>query len=355
MNTIAQKQLKTMVLPLLSWYEKTARVLPWRSQPTPYRVWISEIMLQQTRVEAVKPYFDRFVNRLPDVKSLADISEEELLKLWEGLGYYSRAKNLKKAAQTIVDRYNGKLPSSYGQLLTLPGIGPYSAGAIASIAFGQGVAAVDGNVLRVLARLAASEEDITAPKLKKTATQKIEEILPSTRCGDFNQALMELGAMICLPGGKPKCEICPLTFLCDGYQMEVAESLPVRSPKRERRQEEKTVLVMIYNNWCALQRRQEKGLLAGMWEFPCLTGTIEPDGIKEQLKIWGISHDHIMKLPSAKHLFTHIQWNMTGYLIKCSSDGGDDFVWSSKEEMMMQYALPSAFRTYYRAAIKNLT
>lgn len=354
MNTIAQKHLAPMVLPLLFWYGKTARVLPWREEPTPYRVWISEIMLQQTRVEAVKPYFERFVERLPDVEALSKIPTEELLKLWEGLGYYSRARNLQKAARIIMERFNGKLPSSYSQLLSLPGIGPYSAGAVASIAFGVGVSAVDGNVLRVLTRLSASEEDITEPRLKRVAAQKIEEILPPGRAGDFNQALMELGAMICMPSGKPKCQECPLAFLCDGYQLDIAVDLPVRSPKKARRQEEKTVLILIRDNQCALQKRADTGLLADMWEFPCVTGQITQEQLAQQLKAWGITPKSITPLPRAGHIFTHIEWHMTGYMVCCGGDVGENFTWADKEELLFRYPLPTAFKVYCRETVKNL-
>lgn len=222
---------------LLNWYDSHARILPWRESPTAYRVWISEIMLQQTRVEAVKPYFERFIKELPEVKALALASEEQLIKLWEGLGYYNRVRNLQKAAQTIMEHYKGEIPDSYEKLLELSGIGEYTAGAIASIAFGKTVPAVDGNVLRVYTRLTANKEDITKTAVKKEIAKQIKNILPQKRTGDFNQSLMELGATICLPNGLPKCEQCPLKDLCEAKKRDLMQHIPVKTPKRKRKKE----------------------------------------------------------------------------------------------------------------------
>lgn len=352
LNTLARKALGPIAAPLLGWYDRAARVLPWREEPTPYRVWVSEIMLQQTRVEAVKPYFERFVARLPNVAALAAVSEEELLKLWEGLGYYSRARNLQRAAKILVENYEGKLPSSYRELLLLPGIGPYSAGAVASIAFNRPKAAVDGNVLRVLARLAASEEDVGAPGFKKTAAEKIEEILPEGRCGDFNQALMELGAVVCLPG-RPRCLGCPLAPLCDGYRTGVAQELPLRAPKPLRRVEEKTVLVLIRDNRCALRKRPAEGLLGGLWEFFWLPGILGAEEVKERLFEKGIECGEIAGLSPSKHLFTHIRWNMAGFFVQCGA-GGEELTWCKREELEEKYAVASAFRAYLQAAASYL-
>ena len=199
--------LEKIVKPLLAWYDKGRRILPWRESPTPYHVWVSEIMLQQTRVEAVKPYYDRFMQELPDIEALAKVDEEKLLKLWEGLGYYNRARNLKKSAEKIVIDYEGQMPDSYEELVKLTGIGSYTAGAIASIAFGKPYPAVDGNVLRILARLRLDERDILDAGVKRAVETELLQVIPKDRPGDFNQALMELGAVVCVPNGMPKCDI----------------------------------------------------------------------------------------------------------------------------------------------------
>ena len=203
-----------IVEPLLAWYEKNRRKLPWRENVSAYRVWVSEIMLQQTRVEAVKPYFARFIDALPDVSDLADCEEEKLLKLWEGLGYYNRVRNMQKAAKTVMEEYGGQLPDDYEKLLSLKGIGSYTAGAIASIAYGIPVPAVDGNVLRIITRLTQDESDIMKQSVKKRVEQALLEVMPQKRAGVFNQALMELGATVCVPNGAPLCEACPWKEFC---------------------------------------------------------------------------------------------------------------------------------------------
>ena len=230
-----EKILRQTAEPLLEWYQKNARVLPWRSEnPNPYHVWVSEIMLQQTRVEAVKPYYERFLSALPTVQALAEADEELLLKLWEGLGYYSRVRNMQKAAQQIVAEHNGEIPAEYSILLKLKGIGPYTAGAIASIAFSKPCAAVDGNVLRVMARLTADEGNIAEPAVRKYWEKEIMEALPKERPGDYNQALMELGATLCLPNGAPKCELCPLRAYCLAYRKNQTMLFPVKTKKSSR-------------------------------------------------------------------------------------------------------------------------
>ena len=205
-----------IVTPLLSWYDKHARVLPWREDTAAYRVWVSEIMLQQTRVEAVKPFFERFIKALPDVQALSEAPEDELLKLWEGLGYYNRVRNMQKAARVIVSEYGGDFPADYEKLLSLPGLGHYTAGAVSSIAFGIPMPAVDGNVLRVLSRVTASYEDVLKQSVKTAMEAEVKKIIPADRAGDFNQALIEIGAIVCVPNGKAKCEICPLALLWEG-------------------------------------------------------------------------------------------------------------------------------------------
>ena len=217
---------------LLHWYDYNKRLLPWRENKDPYRIWISEIMLQQTRVEAVKPYFDRFMEALPTVYDLAEVEDDRLMKLWEGLGYYNRARNLKAAAQTIVQEYGGQLPADYDKLLSLKGIGMYTAGAIGSIAFELQVPAVDGNVLRVLARLWGDDSDILKDKTKKDMGRRIMEFMPEDRPGDFNQALIELGATVCVPNGKPLCDQCPWDTVCRAYKEDLIDKLPVKTPKK---------------------------------------------------------------------------------------------------------------------------
>ena len=258
--------------PLLVWYDRNRRILPWREEPTPYRVWVSEIMLQQTRVEAVKPYFERFMNALPDITALAAAPEEELLKLWEGLGYYNRVRNLKQAAEQIQADYEGQMPDSYEELLRLKGIGSYTAGAIASIAYGRAVPAVDGNVLRVISRIRQDSRPITDPKVKTAVEKDLAGVIPVDRPGDFNQAMMELGACVCLPNGAPLCERCPLAKLCMAHQTGRETDYPVKQEKKPRQIEDRTILVIRDENKTAIRKRPGRGLLAGMYEFPSLTG-----------------------------------------------------------------------------------
>ena len=331
--------------PLLSWYEKNARILPWRDDPAPYRVWISEIMLQQTRVEAVTPYFERFLKTLPNIRALSVVPDEQLMKLWEGLGYYSRARNLKKAAQVLVQDFNGELPSSFASLKTLPGIGPYTAGAIASIAFGKPVPAVDGNVLRVISRLTASPENVSEAKVRQAMGDRLIQIMPPERAGDFNQALMELGATVCLPNGMPKCENCPLKSMCEGYLRGIAHTLPLKDAKKKRRIEQKTVFILISGGKAALLKRPANGLLAGLFELPNTDGILDFDAASCLLETWGIPALSLEPAGEAKHIFTHVEWHMNGYLVYTDSMPGR-FLWRSLGEITHDCALPSAFRTY---------
>lgn len=331
---------------LLDWYHRRARNLPWRDDPTPYRVWISEIMLQQTRVEAAKPYFLRFVDALPDIPALAACPEDALMKLWEGLGYYTRARNLQKAARLVMERYGGELPASYEELLSLPGVGEYTAGAVASIAFGLPCPAVDGNVLRVLSRLTASGQDIADPGTKREMREALRAILPP-EAGDFNQSLMELGACVCLPGGEPLCGDCPLAGLCRARAEGLQARLPVKAKKRPRRTEERTVLLLRRDGGrLALCRRPEKGLLAGMWEPVNLAGELDGEQIRETLEGMGFSVRSLAALPPVRHIFTHVEWRMTGW--HCVVDGepepGSGIVWAGLDELAEKYPLPSAFR-----------
>ncbi len=332
-----------IVEPLLKWYDDSARILPWRENPTPYRVWISEIMLQQTRVEAVKPYFSRFVQELPDIRSLAGAENDRLMKLWEGLGYYSRARNLKKAAQIVVEQFGGMLPSTYDELLKLPGIGPYTAGAIASIAFGQPVPAVDGNVLRVITRLTADYSNVSDEKVKRRMEQSLWEILPRHRAGDMNQALMELGATICLPNGYPKCEKCPLHSLCEAGRQQNPLDFPQKNKKKDRRIEQKTVFLIRSKHQTALRRRPAKGLLAGLYEFPNVEGFLTKKEAMLQLKEWGLTPKTIKKAEKGKHIFTHVEWHMEGYIVEVESTQSG-FIWVDPEEQQTGFSIPAAFR-----------
>lgn len=341
--------------PLLAWYDKGRRILPWRESPTPYHVWISEIMLQQTRVEAVKPYYDRFMKELPDMQSLAGVEEEKLLKLWEGLGYYNRARNLKKTAGKIVIDYEGEMPDSYEELLKLPGIGSYTAGAIASIAFSKPHPAVDGNVLRILARLRLDERNILDAKVKSAVETELSQIIPKERPGDFNQALMELGALVCIPNGMAKCGICPLSAFCAAEKTGRIAEFPKKAPKKPRSIEEKTVLVIRNEGRVALQKRKSKGLLAGMYEFPSIEGTQSAERVIAYVKAMGMTPLRIEKLPPAKHIFTHKEWHMTGFFIRIDELENtvpyEELLFVTPLEMESGYPVPSAFDAYRKYAV----
>ena len=340
--------LSDIIEPLLNWYESEKRDLPWRVNEDPYRIWISEIMLQQTRVEAVKGYFARFLTALPNISALAEIPEQQLLKLWEGLGYYNRARNLQKAAQQVVERFQGALPESYEDLLTLPGIGSYTAGAVASIAFGKPVTAVDGNVLRVLARLTANYNDIADPKTKRAAEDMVRAVMPAGRCGAFNQSLMELGAVICVPNGPPNCKHCPLAGLCEAKKRGIALELPVKSAKKPRRIEQHTILLLVRDNLLAIRRRKGKGLLAGLWELPSAPGTLTREQAVLQTRSCGLEPLRAEELCGAKHIFTHVEWQMAGWRITVaeSSPMQAGLIWAKPEQLREEYPLPSAFRAY---------
>ncbi|MCM1252940.1 MAG: A/G-specific adenine glycosylase [Clostridium sp.] len=344
--------LEKIVKPLLAWYDKGKRILPWRQSPTPYHVWVSEIMLQQTRVEAVKPYYDRFMQELPDIQALAETDEEKLLKLWEGLGYYNRARNLKKAADKIVIEYDGRMPDSYEELIKLPGIGSYTAGAIASIAFGRPHPAVDGNVLRILARLRLDERDILDAGVKRAVEAEILQIMPGDRPGDFNQALMELGAVVCIPNGTAKCGICPLAAFCEASRTERVAEFPKKSLKKQRSVEEKTVLVIRKDDKVALRKRKDKGLLAGMYEFPSMDGTQTAGRVLAHIKSMGMMPLKIEKLTTAKHIFTHKEWHMTGFSVRIDElekkEPTDELFFATLQELEERYPVPSAFSAYMK-------
>lgn len=340
--------LQQIVMPLLEWYKSNARELPWRRNTDAYRVWVSEIMLQQTRVEAVIPYYERFMQCFPDIQALAQGGEEELLKLWEGLGYYSRARNLHKAAIKICEEYRGVFPSAYQEILSLPGIGEYTAGAVSSIAFGQPEAAVDGNVLRVITRITRDSSDIVDTQFKKKVTKRLRAVYPRGACGDFTQSLMELGAVVCVPNGFPKCETCPLQKLCGACETQTQMEYPVRKKKASRKVEQKTVLLLKCKDRIALRKRERGGLLGGMWEFPNLDGKKSGKEITEWLAGQGIRVKQITKGTAKKHIFTHIEWHMESFLVECAEVCAENpFVWITQKELEEEYALPTAFKKIY--------
>lgn len=331
---------------LLEWYDRSARVLPWREDPTPYRVWVSEIMLQQTRVEAVKPYYERFLEAFPTVEALANAPTDRVLKLWEGLGYYNRARNLQKGAQVVMERFGGQVPAAFEELHSLPGVGDYTAGAIASIAFGLPVPAVDGNVLRVISRVLCRRDNILDPKVKSRMEGEIREILPQ-RVGDFNQSLMELGAMICVPGGPPKCLLCPLNQICRGYQEGVTLELPVKSKPKPRKKEDRTLFLLVSKNGrLGLWKRPEQGLLAGLWELPSAEGKLDRENALVFLESNGVKADDLTPGPKAKHIFSHVEWHMTCWVVR-EAEESEGFTWAGAGDLRETYALPSAFKGYF--------
>lgn len=341
-----EERLRAMNRPLLAWYEEHARILPWRENPEPYRVWISEIMLQQTRVEAVKPYFERFIETLPDVESLAEIDDDRLMKLWEGLGYYNRARNLKKAAQIIMDIYDGQMPSDHEKLLELPGIGSYTAGAIASIAFGIPVPAVDGNVLRVISRVTASYADILKQSTKKWMEEHLKHTMPKNQASQFNQGLIEIGAIVCVPNGQPKCMECPLQSICLAYKEGRIGELPVKTPPKKRRIEERTVCVIEYGDWVGIRKREDFGLLASLYELPNAEGYLSQEELAAYFCLEPESIVRVETLPEAKHIFSHVEWRMIGYRILLNRELPKTCISVKKEEIKTTYALPNAFGRY---------
>lgn len=357
--------LAQLVEPLQSWFKNNARVLPWREHPKAYYVWISEIMLQQTRVEAVKPYFDRFIKELPDVKALAECPEDKLLKLWEGLGYYNRVRNLKIAANQIMKDYGGVIPAEYEELLKLKGIGHYTAGAIASIAYGKAVPAVDGNVLRVISRVSADDSDIMKQSVRNHMEARLLEVMTDSQSGKskvipsvFNQALMELGATVCVPNGAPHCEVCPWGELCEARKQNRIEEIPVKSKAKARRIENRTVLIIKDGEQLALHKRPNQGLLAGLYELPNAEGHLSEKEILEYVAAQGYEPIRIQPLCEAKHIFSHVEWHMKGYVVFISGrdiagpkkastgDGLEDWIFIDVEETKKNYAIPSAFSKY---------
>ena len=337
---------------LIPWYEAHKRELPWRQDREPYHVWLSEIMLQQTRVEAVKEYYRRFVTALPTIPDLAEAPEEQILKLWEGLGYYNRVRNLQKAAQTICAEYTGVFPSEYAQIRSLSGIGDYTAGAIASICFDAPTPAVDGNVLRVYSRLLADDANIDLQTTKKRITRKLQETYPQKNPGIATQALMELGATVCVPNGAPRCDVCPVAEICQARKQDTWRNLPVRSEKKKRKIVDKTVFILLTEDTVALHKRSASGLLAGMWEFPNVDEKLDKQEAVTQVTGWQADPVDLLMQTSYTHIFSHVEWHMTAYYIRCRKTN-KKWKWVTKESLDETYALPSAFRPF-REQIENL-
>lgn len=367
---------------LITWYDQHRRFLPWREDPTPYHVWVSEIMLQQTRVEAVKGYYTRFLTSLPDVYALAEADEGFLLKLWQGLGYYSRARNLQKAAKQLVQEQQGQLPDTTEELQRLPGIGAYTAGAIASIAFGKPVIAPDGNAYRIFSRLQQEEGFLEDRETKKRLEKAMQSAIDHKRPGAFNQALMDLGSLICLAKGEPLCAQCPLQEFCAVAGKEIATQYPKRRPKKPRRKEKKTVLLIQQGDRLLLWQQPKEGLLAGMWLFPMLDGHLAPEEILMRMSEQGIARECIQQveaLDPAIHIFSHLEWHMIGYLVILTESkypilatAGNDkqqdtlltqveavqeemetvpegrkMVWANPDEIARHYAIPAAHRPFF--------
>ena len=340
---------------LLDWYHAAHRDLPWRADRDPYHILVSEIMLQQTRAETVIPYYHRFLAALPTLSDLAAADDETLHKLWEGLGYYSRVRNLGRAARAVMENYGGKIPADFSALLSLPGVGRYTAGAIASIAFDIPVPAVDGNVLRVLARLCGDDTDVLSPAARRQAEAALAPLVPTEGTGDFTQSLIELGATVCTPGESPRCEDCPLRLLCVAAREGKQAVLPVRLAKTRRRVEERTVLLVYATvdgeRRVAIRRRPESGLLAGLYEFPCMDGHATAEEVEAHLSGLGFSLEEgstPARLPSAKHIFSHIEWHMMGYSVTVTlpSSPPEDWAFVTLEDLDERYAIPSAYSAY---------
>ena len=345
------ENLKEMAVPLIEWYQKQKRDLPWRNDISAYKVWVSEIMLQQTRVEAVKPYYARFLNAFPTIRELAEAKEDLLLKMWEGLGYYNRVRNMQKAAQQVMIDYNGEFPNTYEEIRSLTGIGNYTAGAISSFAFGIPKPAVDGNVLRVISRLTASYEDIMKSSVRERVEEELEELIPTDGASDFNQGLIELGAIVCVPNGAPKCNECPLAHLCKAHEQGIELELPVKSKAKERRIEKKTVFIFQDGDHVAIKKRPVKGLLAGLYELPNVEGHLTEDEVLEYSKQIGLLPLRIQKLEDGKHIFSHVEWQMIGYQIRVDeleNSCTEKMLFVHPEEIQAEYPIPAAFETYVK-------
>lgn len=340
---------REIVQPLLAWFAEYRRELPWRRDRKPYHVWLSEVMLQQTRVEAVRGYYERFLRELPAIEALAEAPEAQLLRLWEGLGYYSRVKNLQKAAREIMRM--GAFPRTFDGLLALPGIGRYTAGAICSICFELPTPAVDGNVLRVVSRISALDAPVTDEKTRRAVEAALARIYPEGRCGDFTQALMELGATVCVPNGAPKCENCPMAPFCRAFAAGAQQSYPKKAEKKQKRTEKRTVLVLQCEGKIALCRRPSGGVLAGLWQLPDTEGELSAQQALSLAQTWGVRPTGILRSLRRNHIFTHIRWEMTAYFLTCAARGSFD--WFSPEELKAGVGLPTAYRQFLTEIISG--
>ena len=345
--------IEKLCAPLLLWYDAHRRVLPWREEPSPSRTWVSEIMLQQTRVSAVLPYYERFLRELPDVRALAAVPEERLFKLWEGLGYYSRARNLHRAAKVVVDDCGGELPRSFAALKRLPGVGDYTAAAIASINYGAPEPAVDGNLLRVAARAAGCADDVTDARTKARFRERLANAIDRDRPGAWNQAMMDLGALVCLPNGAPLCAECPVRAFCEAYRAGLTGVLPVRGAKKPRRAEERTVFLLLRGGFLALRRRPDTGLLAKLDEFPSVSGNLDESGARVALAQLGVKPISLTPCGTAKHVFTHLEWQMKGYIAEVAGGAPPDWRWVDAGGLDAA-AIPSAFRHFTAQAVRLL-
>lgn len=343
-----KETLATALRAAAEFYRQSGRGLPWRRDGEPYHVFLSEIMLQQTRVEAVIPYYEKFLRLFPTVEALAATDEDALLKAWEGLGYYSRARNLKRAAQRVVAVYGGRFPASYDGLLTLPGVGKYTAGAIASISFGLPRSAVDGNALRLYTRLFADGTNTADETFKARVTGELDEVYPKgTDAACATQGLMEVGQCFCLPNGAPRCEGCPLRRLCAVGRGDADYRLfPYKEKKKPRRVLKKTVLLLTDGEGFYIQKRPDSGLLAGLWEFPSADGHLSEDGAVTAAGALGFSPHGAIGAKDGKHIFTHLEWHMKGYLVSVSKREAAGFIRATPRDMEEKYAIPSAFRTF---------
>ena len=345
--------MKEYATKIVNWYEQNKRFLPWRESQTPYHVWISEIMLQQTRIEAVKKYYQRFIQEIPDIQTLANVDDDKLLKLWEGLGYYSRAKNLKKAAMQIMNEYQGTFPTTYVEILKLPGIGEYTASAIASICFGEKQITIDGNVLRIYARINNDNRPIDDIRVKNNIREELLKIVPDAS-GSFNQGLMEIGETICLPKGEPKCHICPLKEICEANHKRTYQSLPVKLPKKEKKEEYYTIILFHFQEKYAIYKRSNETLLNNLWSFPTITSNKSALELKEYLKENKIAYKRIIPSITNCHIFTHKKWQMISYLVELESINNlENYQFASLEELIKNYCIPSAYQPFLKELKRN--
>jgi A/G-specific adenine glycosylase len=300
-------------------------------------------------VEAVKRYYERFLEALPTVRELAEVPEDRLMKLWEGLGYYNRVRNMQKAARQVMEEYGGEFPHTYDTIRSLAGIGNYTAGAVSSFAYGIPKPAVDGNVLRVLSRILASEEDIMKASVRSWMERAVEEVIPEQEASDFNQGLIELGALVCVPGGEPKCGICPAAELCLAREKGIQTALPVKTKAKARRIEKRTVLIFRDSEGVAIRKRPPKGLLAGLYELPNVEGHLTRKEAADYGKSIGLTPVHVRKLEAAKHIFSHVEWHMVGYELLVDAlekNCGEEMIFAKRDELETVYSIPSAFEAY---------